>query len=68
MKTKDIRRVLAESMAKAAKGELAVEDGRNIIGLANQISQSMAVEVKVQIMKERVGQQADKFGHLDVDN
>lgn len=68
MKTSGIRKILADAMEKAAKGDLAVEDGRNIIGLANQISHSMAVEVKVAIMKERVGQQADKFGQLEVDS
>lgn len=66
MKTKDIRKMLAESMQKAVSGELPSEDGRNIIGLANQISHSMAVEVKVQITKERLGHQADKFGSLEI--
>lgn len=67
MKTKDIRKMLAESMSKAVEGKLPIEDGRNIIGLANQISHSMAVEVKVLTMKEKMGHQSDKFGALEVD-
>jgi len=51
----------------AMKGELPSEDGRNIIGLANQISQSMAVEVKVMSMKIKAGQKVEEFGHLEVD-
>lgn len=66
MKTSGIRKMLADAMEKASKGELATEDGRNIVGLANQISHSMAVEVKVSMMKDRLGQQTDKFGQLDI--
>lgn len=67
MKTSNIRKMLADSMKKASEGALPVEDGRNIIGLANQISQSMAVEVKVATMKERLGHQGEKFGQLEID-
>jgi hypothetical protein len=65
--TGKIRRILVDSLEKAAKGELSAEDGRNIIGLANQISHSMQSEVKVQLLKSQVGHQVDKFGQLEVE-
>lgn len=66
-KTKEIRKVLADAIERAGKGELPVEDGKNIIGLANQISNLMSTEVKVIDMKVRLGHQADKFGELQID-
>jgi hypothetical protein len=48
-------------------GELSAEDGRNLIGLANQISQSMAVEVKVMTMKLKAGHKVEEFGALEID-
>lgn len=65
--TANIRSVLADALNKAVKGNLSAEDGRNVIGLANQISQSMAVEVKVMSMKTQLGHQTEKFGELKVD-
>lgn len=65
--TSKIRGVLAEGLNKAISGELSAEDGKNIIGLANQISHSMAVEVKVMAMKSKLGHQVGKFGELKVD-
>jgi len=65
--TRSIRLSLAKALDMAMKGELPSEDGRNIIGLANQISQSMAVEVKVMSMKIKAGQKVEEFGHLEVD-
>ncbi len=66
MKTKDLRKMLAAALDKALNGELSSEDGRNIIGLANQITASMVTEVKVQILRERMGHQVDKFGDLNI--
>lgn len=65
--TSKIRSMLIEALKRAMKGELSMEDGRNVISLANQISQSMAVEVKVLTMKARTGHQVEKFGQLVVD-
>lgn len=66
MKTSDIRKMLCASLAKAEKGELPHEDAKTIIGLANQISQSLAVECKVIATKLRLGAQADAIGALNV--
>ena len=65
--TARIRGMLAQALDKAMGGELSSDDGRNVIGIANQISHSMAVECKVLTLKTKLGHQADKFGELEVD-
>jgi len=65
--TAKIRKTLSDALVRAANGNLSADDGRNIIGLANQISQNMAVEVKVMTMKMQMGHQTEKFGELAVD-
>ena len=61
-----IRAALADALTRAMDGNLSAEDGRNVIGLANQISQSMAVEVKVMTMKNSMGHHTEKFGELEI--
>ena len=67
MKTKNIRHILANALEKAEKGQLAPQDAKAIIGLANQISTSLATEVKVANLKLRLGHQVDSVGELSVD-
>ena len=64
--TKAIRASLVDALSRATNGDLSAEDGRNIIGLANQISQSMGTEVKVMTTKLKMGHQVEKFGDLEV--
>lgn len=64
--TGKLRKLLSESIEKAAKGELAAADGKNIIGLANQITTNMAVELKHAEMQSRLGQAAVTFGHVSI--
>lgn len=64
--TRAIRKTLVKAMEEAAAGNLSAEDGRNIIGLANQVSASMSVEVRVMSMKSKIGHQTQKFGDLEV--
>ncbi len=52
---------------RALKGDLPAQDGKNLIGLANQISHSMAIECKVNELQARLGHQAEKFGQLALD-
>jgi hypothetical protein len=59
--------MLVTALDRAMKGELSSEDGRSVIGLANQISNSMAQEVKVATLKLKAGHQVDKFGELEID-
>lgn len=64
--TRAVRKTLVDALSKASKGELSQEDGKNIIGLSNQISKSMSTEVKVMSTKAKMGHQAKKFGDLVV--
>jgi hypothetical protein len=64
--TKQIRRALAAALERASQGNLSASDGKNIIGLANQISQSMSTEVQVMKTKTALGHQVEKFGELEV--
>ncbi len=66
MKTKDIRAILCNALKKAELGQLPSEEAKAVIGLANQISTSLAVEVKVATMKLRLGQQVENIGMLEV--
>ena len=66
MKTKDIRTSLCNALKKAERGDLPADEAKTIIGLANQISQSLATEVKVIQLKLRMGAQADAIGSLNV--
>jgi len=66
MKTKDIRNMLCNALKKAEEGKLPNDEAKTIIGLANQVSQSLAVECKVIAMKLRMGAQADAIGQLNV--
>jgi hypothetical protein len=65
-KTKQIRKTLIDALERSSNGDLSAEDGRNIIGLANQITQSMGTEVKVMTTKMKMGHQVEKFGELEV--
>lgn len=65
--TKQVRKTLAEAMKRCEAGELSADDGKSLIGLANQISHSMAVEVKVLTMNHKLGHNTDKFGDLSIE-
>jgi hypothetical protein len=58
--------MLVAALERASNGDLSSEDGRNVIGLANQISNNMSAEVKVMTMKSKMGHQTEKFGELEV--
>ena len=66
--TGDVRDILASSLKKAAKSKLSAADGKNLIGLSNQISKSMAVEIKHTTMQKSLGNVTDTFGTVIVGN
>lgn len=66
MKTKDIRNMLCAALKRAEQGQLTADEGKLMIGLANQISQSLSTEVKVAKLKLQLGSQADTIGELTV--
>lgn len=65
--TGKLRKLLSESIEKASRGELSATDGRSIIGLANQITTNMAVELKHAEMQSRLGVAATTFGKVTID-
>lgn len=64
--TAALRKTLLESIEKCAAGQLDHSDGKNLIGLSNQITSNMAVEVKVMTMRHQLGQAVSVFGALEV--
>jgi len=61
-----IRDALAAALIRAAKGELSAVDGKNMIGLSNQITSSMAVELKHQNMQSALGLTVTTFGKVNI--
>lgn len=66
MKTKDLRKKLFDSIEKIEKGDMAPSDGRNIVGMANQINLSMQTELKSQQMAINAGKKAEEIGELKI--
>lgn len=64
--TGKIRMLLAAGLEKASEGNLSTVDGKNMIGLANQITSSMAVEIKHQAMEQSLGIQSTVFGNVNI--
>jgi len=61
-----VRSLLAKTLARAASGELSSVDGKNIIGIANQISKSMSEEIKHNNMMVRLGVIVDTYGAIEI--
>lgn len=64
--TKQLRKFLAQQLEEAAAGRLDHNDGRNVIGLANQITSNMQAELKTAELHLKMGKEVDKFGALDI--
>ena len=64
--TGDLRKELAECFALSKNGKLSGDALRGVIGCANQINTSLAIEVKyrAQIMKE--GSSVTAMGHMNI--
>ena len=54
--TSKLRGSLMRAIKRAEKGDLSAVDGKNLIGLANQITQSLAVELKYKIAGNALGE------------
>lgn len=65
--TSQMRRMLLSAMEKVSKGELGNDEARSLIGLANQTTTNMAVELKAREQFVRMGSQAAVFGELEID-
>jgi hypothetical protein len=63
-KTGELRQFLFDTMKKAQQGEIPAHDGRNIVGMANQINLSMQAELKRQRLAVELGHKVESFGDL----
>ena len=61
-----LRRSLAESLDRVMKGNLTPQDAKSIIGISNQITTNIAVELKSQQSQLKLGNQPVDFGHLSL--
>lgn len=62
--TGEMRALLAQAAARVLDGSLGADQGRSLIGLANQVTASMAVEIKKAKWDAQVGAAAAEFGTL----
>ena len=66
--TGELRRELANCFAKARNGELSGDALRGVIGCANQITSSIAVEVKARAQLAKEGVHANALGEMSLGN
>lgn len=64
--TGKVREALADALDRVSRGELAATDGVVMIGLANQITHSMAVELKHQALENALGHKTVAFGSINI--
>ena len=64
--TGKIREALADALYRVSKGELPANDGKVMVGLANQITQNMAVELKHQTLQSSLGNKVTTFGKVAI--
>lgn len=65
--TGDLRKALAECFDEARKGNLSGDAMRGVIGCANQITHSLAVEIKARAQLAKEGSSASAFGDMSLD-
>jgi len=63
-----IREAMAMAIDKASRGELPVNDGKNIMGLCNAITSSLTAELKHQEMQSKLGREVPLLGQMNVGN
>lgn len=64
--TGKVRLALADSLERVTNGSLPANDAKAIVGLANQITNSIAVEIKHIVMKAQMGQKVEELGALKI--
>ena len=62
--TAALRQSLFDATQKVMAGEIAAHDGRNIVGMANQINLSTQAEIKRMAQAIELGQKTDAFGDM----
>ena len=66
MKTKDLRKKLINAIDKIERGELSPSDGRNIVGMANQVNLSIQSELKMMKLQVDTGKQVSALGNMNI--
>ena len=64
--TSDLRKSLAECFILARDGKLSGDALRGVIGCANQINTSIAVETKARAQAIREGATTKAFGEMEI--
>jgi len=64
--TGKVRSALADCLERVSRGELSANDAKAIIGMANQITTSIAVELKHQNLQSQLGLQVKTLGALNI--
>lgn len=64
--TGKVREALADTLKRVSEGSFPANEAKAIIGLANQITTSMAVELKHQTLCASLGQKVEVFGQVEI--
>ena len=60
----DLRSTLFDQLKLATQGKISRDDGKTIIGLANQISNNLNTELKARELEIRLGNTVENLGKL----
>lgn len=60
----DLRNTLFDQLKLATQGKVSRDDGKTIIGLANQISNNLNTELKARELEIRLGNTVENLGKL----
>jgi|TARA_R110002050_G_scaffold88324_2_gene186539 hypothetical protein len=66
MKMNDLRAKLLNAIDEVQSGNLEATEAKSIVGLANQVSQSINVEIKSMQMQRDLGRKIDKLGDMKI--
>lgn len=66
MKMNDLRARLLNAIDEVQSGNLEATEAKSIVGLANQVNQSINVEIKAMQMQRDLGRKIDKLGKLEI--
>ena len=64
--TSELRKHLAECFLMASDGHLSGDALRGVIGCANQINTSLAVEIKSRAMSQKFGETVSPIGEMKI--
>jgi hypothetical protein len=65
--TGELRKELARLLIQVRDGKLTGEQIRGVVGVANQITASMSVEMRARHAAEKIGDQVLAFGDMRID-